>query len=40
MLRCTIGDETGLVRAFFPESAALRVGKTIALFDCEARVVK
>ncbi len=40
MLRCTIGDSTGLVRAFLPDSPALRVGHSVALFDCEAKVVK
>ena len=40
MLRCVVGDETGLVRAFLNDSPALRVGKSVALFDCEARVVK
>lgn len=40
MLRCTLGDDTGLVRAFLPDEAALRVGKSVVLFDCEARVVK
>jgi hypothetical protein len=40
MLRCTLGDDTGLVRAFMQDTPALRVGKSVALFDCEARVVK
>jgi ssDNA-binding replication factor A large subunit len=40
MLRCTLGDDTGLVRAFLPDEPALRVGKSVVLFDCEARVVK
>lgn len=40
MIRCTLGDETGLVKAFLNDSPALRVGKSVALFDCEARVVK
>jgi hypothetical protein len=39
MHKCTIGDESGLVRAFFPGSSPIRVGKSIALFDCEAKVV-
>jgi hypothetical protein len=40
MLRCTLGDETGTVKAFLQDSPALRVGKSVVLFDCEARVVK
>jgi hypothetical protein len=40
MLRCTIGDDSGLVKAFLNDSPALRVGKSVALFDCEARVIK
>ena len=40
MLRCTLGDETGLVRAFLQDAPALRVGKSVVLFDCEARVNK
>lgn len=40
MLRATLGDDTGLIRAFLQDSPALRVGKSVALFDCEARVVK
>lgn len=40
MLRCTLGDETGLIKAFLQDSPALRVGKSVVLFDCEARVVK
>ena len=39
-IRCVIGDETGLVNAFIPESEHLTVGKTVALFNAEARVVK
>ena len=38
--RCVIGDETGVVNAFIPESEHLLVGKTVALFGAEARVVK
>ncbi len=40
MLRCTVGDDAGLVKAFLTDSPALRVGKSVALFDCEARVIK
>ena len=35
-----MGDETGLVKAFLIDTPALRVGKSVVLFDCEARVVK
>lgn len=40
MIRCTLGDETGLVKAFLNDSPALRVGRSVALFDCEAKVIK
>ncbi len=40
MIRCTLGDETGTVRAFLQDAPALRVGKSVVLFDCEARVIK
>jgi len=40
MVRCTVGDETGIVRAFFTNSSLIRVGKVLALFNCESRVVK
>jgi len=40
MIRATLGDETGLIRAFLQDTPALRVGKSVVLFDCEARVVK
>ena len=39
-VRCVIGDETGIVNAFIPESEHLTVGKTVALFGAEAKVVK
>ncbi len=39
-LRCQLGDETGVVNAFLPESEHLVVGKTVALFGAEAKVVK
>lgn len=32
MVRCVIGDETGVVNAFLPESKSLVVGSSIALF--------
>ena len=39
-IRCVLGDETGVVNAFIPESEHLVVGKTAAFFGAEARVVK
>lgn len=39
-VRCVLGDETGIVNAFLNESDLLAVGKTVALFGAEARVVK
>ena len=38
--RCTLGDETGVVNAFLAQSEHLVVGKTVALFGAEARVVR
>lgn len=35
-----MGDETGVVNAFLAESPELIVGRTVALFNAEARVVK
>ena len=40
MLRLVIGDESGVVNAFFPATSEIVVGGMIALVDCEARVVK
>jgi hypothetical protein len=39
-LRCQLGDDTGVVNAFLPESEHIIVGKTVALFGAEAKVVK
>ena len=39
-VRCVLGDETGIVNAFIPETESLVVGKTVALFGAEAKVVK
>lgn len=39
-IRCVLGDETGVVNAFLPESDCLVVGKTVALFGADAKVVK
>lgn len=39
-VRCVLGDETGIVNAFIPETEFIKVGRTIALFGAEARVVK
>lgn len=39
-VRCVLGDETGIVNAFIPETEFIKVGNTIALFAAEARVVK
>ena len=39
-MRCVLGDETGTVNAFIPEVDCIEVGKTVALFGAEARVVK
>jgi hypothetical protein len=33
MARCVLGDETGVVNAFLPESKALNVGASVALFN-------
>lgn len=38
-VRCVLGDETGVVNAFLQENDLLAVGKTVALFGAEARVV-
>jgi hypothetical protein len=39
-LRCQLGDETGVVNAFLAESEHLIVGKTVALFGADAKVVR
>ena len=38
MLRCLLGDSTGLVNAFLPESANLIKGGSVCIFDAQARV--
>lgn len=38
-VRCVLGDDTGTVNAFLQENELLAVGKTVALFGAEARVV-
>ena len=38
--RAVIGDETGIVKAFFYQNEALKVGNTIVIFRGEATVVK
>jgi len=40
MVRCVIGDETGTVNAFLPETKFMTVGASIALFGAESRVTK
>lgn len=39
-VRCVLGDETGTVKAFIAEASCIEVGKTVALFGAEAKVVK
>lgn len=39
-VRCQLGDETGVVNAFLGENENLVVGKTVALFGAEAKVVR
>lgn len=38
--RCVLGDETGIVNAFLPETNAISVGKTIVISRAESKVVK
>ena len=40
MMRCVLGDSTGIVNASFPDSEHLKSGNSIAIFGAEARVVK
>ena len=40
MVRCVLGDSTGIVNAFFPESEHLSTGNSVAIFGAEARVVR
>lgn len=37
---CVLGDETGVVNAYFPFSVFLQVGKIISLFNVDALVVE
>lgn len=39
-IRCVLGDETGIVNAFLSENDNLVVGRTVAIFNAEAKVVK
>ena len=40
MLRVSLGDSTGTVNAFLPDSQHLNKGNTVCIFDAEARVNK
>ena len=40
MVRCVLGDETGVVNAFLPDDSRIVKGDTIALFRCESKVIK
>ena len=39
-VRCVLGDETGTIKAFIAEASCIEVGKTVALFGADAKVVK
>jgi hypothetical protein len=40
MVRCLLGDSTGLVNAFLPDSPHLNKGNSVCIFDVQARVNK
>lgn len=40
MIRCVVGDSTGVVNAFFPDSEHLTKGNSVAIFGAEGKVVR
>ena len=40
MLRCTVGDETGISNAFLPDAAEIQKDASVVLFRAQGAVVK